>query len=98
MARNLGRPFLGKKHQHVITEADSFSKNAVARSSTTSTTSSSAKKEVLITVDFNCSQLKSLLKYGFIFWGHHFLTPNFEEGIAIVWGGPYTNQDETLIL
>jgi hypothetical protein len=45
VARNLGRPFLGKKHQHVITEADSFSKNAVARSSTTSTTSSSAKKK-----------------------------------------------------
>ena len=48
------------------------------------TTSSSAKSFNYI--DFNCSQLKSLLKCSF-FPGIFFLAPKFEEGIAIVEGG-----------
>ena len=57
--------------------------------SATSATSSSAK-------DFNCSQLKSLLKCVFFFPGDILFTTKFEEGITIVEGGPYTNQDATL--
>ena len=50
-------------------------------------------------IDFNCSQLKSLLKCSTFFpWGIAFFAHNSKEGIAIVegGGGPYTNQDETL--
>ena len=37
--------------------------------------------------DFNCNQLKSLLKCGFVFLGRICLASKLKEGIAIVEGG-----------
>ena len=59
------------------------------------TTSSSAKSFNYI--DFNCSQLKSLLKCSF-FPGKIFFGAQVWRGYSYCWGGgPHTNQDATLL-